>query len=42
MCITGIQGKRQGFGYVKSLINESKIVGLGMLSFIYTIIMNAV
>ena len=42
LCITGIQGRREGFGYVKSLIYKSKIGRLGMVSFINAIIMDAV
>ena len=42
MCITGILGRRESFGYVKSLIYNSKIGRLGMVSFINTIIMDVV
>jgi len=42
LCITGIQGGREDFWYVKSLIYKIKIDGLGMVSFINTIILNAV
>jgi hypothetical protein len=42
LCITDIQGGREGFGYVKSLIYKIKIDGLGMVSFINTINLDAV
>ena len=42
LCITGIQGGRERFGYVESLIYKIKIDGLGMVSFIKTIILDTV
>ena len=42
LCITGVQGGHWCFGYVKSLILKNKIVGLGMVSFINTIVLDAV
>jgi hypothetical protein len=42
LCITGIHDESGGFGYVKSLMYKIKIDGLGMVSFIDTIILDAV
>ena len=40
--MSGIHGESEGFGYVKSLMYKIKIDGLGTVSFINTIILDAV